>query len=120
MKILISISFFLTLIACSSEIDRVEAPQKLIPENKMILVMKEMIKLESHLQQKYKNVTKYHKVMLNSGDSLLQTFGFTRKQYDESMSYYSSRQDLMISMNEKVNDALTKEKAELLKKMKNQ
>lgn len=110
----------LLFVGCHADVDRGDVPENLIPQEQMVVVMKEMIKLEAVVQQKYRNVAEYYKVMLNSGDSLLKNYKITRKQYDESMNYYAARQDLMIQMNDEINDMLTKERVELQKMNSNQ
>lgn len=104
------------LIGCNAEVTRDSAPPNLIPEEKMILVMKDMVKLESLISQKYKNVTKYYNIMIKSGDSLLKTHNVTRQQYESSIGYYGTHQEQMMRMNAEVNDQLTKEKAQLRSK----
>lgn len=116
MRLIIYISIVCAFIGCHAEVNRGEEPEDLIPKERMIIIMKEMIKLEAIVQQKYQNVANYYQVMLNSGDSLLKTYQVTRKQYESSMNYYSARQDVLIQMNDEINDQLTKERVELRKK----
>ena len=113
MKTLILIVLGTILISCSDGLSRLPEPNKLISKEQMVVVMKDMIKLESHIQLRYKNVAEYHKTMINSGDSLLQAHNVTRKMFDESIDYYGSRQEEMQDIYGEILDDLTKELAEL-------
>tara|TARA_Y100000385_G_scaffold291799_1_gene372466 strand:+ start:6820 stop:7179 length:360 start_codon:yes stop_codon:yes gene_type:complete len=92
MKIVIGIAALFILIGCSAEIERKPEPEGLIPKDKMVVVVREMVKLESFVQAKYVQVSTYHKAMVNSGDSLLLANKVTREQYEASIDYYGSRQ----------------------------
>ncbi|MFT5777506.1 MAG: hypothetical protein ACI837_000441 [Crocinitomicaceae bacterium] len=95
MKFFVSIALISLLMGCSSEIARVPEPSDLIPKAKMIDVVREMVKLESFIQTRYVQEAVYHKVMMQSGDSLLKAHKVDRKQYEGSIDYYGSRQDEM-------------------------
>ena len=107
------ISLFFLLFSCTDGIDRLPEPDNLIAKDKMILVVKEMIKLESFVQLRYKNVGEYHKVMIASGDSILESNKVTREMYDESLNYYGSRQQEMQEIYNEVLDDLMRELGEL-------
>lgn len=113
MKKLAFIAVFFTIISCTDGLDRLPETDNVLPRDKMVEVIRDMIKLESHIQLKYKNVGEYYKVMINSGDSLLKTKGVTRQQYEESMDYYGSRQSEMQLIYSDVLDQLNKEMGEL-------
>ena len=90
-----AISLLIVIASCSRSIERIPEPKKLIPRDKMVTVVKEMMKLEAHIQATYGQVSMYHKVMVNSGDSLLSTYKLDRKTFEASLDYYGSRQDEM-------------------------
>ncbi len=104
------ISLFILIASCTRTIDRVPEPENLIPRAKMITVLKEMMKLEAHVQTQYGQVSTYYKVMRQSGDSLLGSFKLDRKTYEASMDYYGSRQT---EMQEIYSETLEKLNAEL-------
>jgi hypothetical protein len=118
MKYLFGITFLLILIGCSSEIERKPEPKNLIPKNEMIVVIREMVKLESHIQATYAEVAVYHKVMMQSGDSLLQSYDLTKKRFESSF-YYGSRQELMQEIYSQALEDLNKELGELESKSEN-
>ena len=99
--------------SCSDGIPRLEEPKNLVPRDKMIEVLKEMTKLEAHIQIHYVSVDKYNKVMINSGDSLLNSYGLTKDVFEESMEYYGSRQKVMQGIYSEVLDELNEELGEL-------
>lgn len=110
---LATISFLLILSSCTRTIDRVPEPEKLIPRDKMITVLKEMMKLESHIQAQYGQVSTYYKVMRQSGDSLLLSFQLDRKTFESSLDYYGSRQNEMQDIYSETLDQLNAELGEM-------
>ena len=89
------ISLVIVISSCSRSIERIPEPENLIPRDKMVTVLKEMMKLEAHVQANYGQVSKYYKVMERSGDSLLSTYNQDRVSFESAMDYYGSRQDEM-------------------------
>jgi hypothetical protein len=119
MKLLVGIALVLLAIGCSSEITRRPEPKNLIPKSEMILIVREMVKLESHIQAKYADVATYHKVMVQSGDSLLSSYNLTKGRFEASLDYYASRQELMEEIYAQALQDLNKELGELESKLDN-
>jgi hypothetical protein len=113
MKIVLSIALLGLMMACSSELERVPAPDDLIPKSKMIVVVREMVKLESFIQTRYVQESVYYKMMIKSGDSLLAMNNVTRKQYEGSIDYYGSRQDEMKEIYSQALEGLNEELSSL-------
>ncbi|MDG1330948.1 MAG: DUF4296 domain-containing protein [Crocinitomicaceae bacterium] len=113
---IVTISLLVLIASCSRTIERVPEPNGLIPKDKMVTVVKDMMILESHIQANYGQVGMYYKVMQRSGDSLLATFNLDRKTYEASIDYYGSRQDEMQEIYteslEKMNEELGKLESE--------
>jgi hypothetical protein len=108
--------FIITLLflaSCSDGVPRVEKPDDLIPRKKMIPLLTELVKLEAYITDEYGNITKYHKVMVKTGDSLLNAKGYTIDQFEGSMDYYGSRQEEMMSIYRDVLEDLNKDLGEL-------
>lgn len=103
----------LVLSSCFEGLQRFPEPDDLIPREKMIEIMTDMIKLEGYVQDRWPGVNRYSKTMVRSGDSLLKTYGVTWEQYEASMNYYGSRQDEMQSMYSEVLENLGQEVGEL-------
>ena len=113
MKIFSFIALVLVLASCSDGIKRKPEPDNLIPREQMVETMSELIKLESYIQGKYPSVAQYNKVMINSGDSLLGTLNVTKDQFEASLEYYGSRQDVMKGIYDEILDDMNKELGQL-------
>jgi len=107
------IASLLFLASCTDGVKRFDEPENLIPREKMVNVMKDLVKLEAHIQSEYISVAKFHKVMENSGDALLEKYDITLEQFSESIDYYGSRQEEMKSIYEDALNILNKELGEL-------
>lgn len=103
----------LILASCAPEIERMPLPDQLIERDKMVEIVKELTKTEGHVQNRYGQVSKYYRVMINSGDSLLKSYGVSREQFEASMDYYGSRQEEMSSIYDQVINELNEELGEL-------
>jgi len=108
---LISILLFFT--SCSSGLMETEAPENLIPKEKMIEVMKELVKMESHIQAKYPSVAEYNKIMINSSNEIFKKLDVTEKDFEASMDYYGTHQKEMKEIYNEVLDQLNSELGEL-------
>ena len=115
---IVIISLVIIAASCSRTIERVPEPKNLIPRDKMVSVLKEMMKLEAHIQANYGQVSTYYKVMERSGDSLLTTFKVNRKSFEASMDYYGSRQDEMQAIYSESLEQMNAELGELETKLK--
>lgn len=91
----VTISLLIIVSSCSRSIERIPEPKDLVPRKKMVTVLKEMMKLEAHIQTNYGGVGSYYKVMQRSGDSLLSIYSLDRMSFESSLDYYGSRQDEM-------------------------
>lgn len=113
MKFFSFIVLVLVLASCSDGVTRKPKPDNLIPREQMVEAMSELIKLESYIQGKYPSVAQYNKVMINSGDSLLGTFNINKDQFEASLEYYGSRQDVMKGIYDEILDGMNKELGQL-------
>ena len=109
--IIIGILFF--FVSCNSELMQIDAPENLIPKEKMVEVMKELVKLESHIQSRYPSVSEYNKTMLNSSDVLFKKMHVTRLEFESSMDYYGTHQKEMKEIYAEVLDQLNSELGEI-------
>lgn len=107
------ISLIVIISSCSRTIERIPEPKNLIPKEKMVTVLKEMMQLEAHVQSNYGQVSTYYKVMERSGDSLLASYKLNRETFESSMDYWGSRQDEMQTIYAEVLDQMNKELGEL-------
>ncbi len=101
------------LSSCVDGINRIEAPKNLIERDKMVSILTDLVKLEAHIKSKYVAVNQFHKVMANSGDSLLTEYNISYEDFDASLSYYGSRQEEMQEMYSEALENLSQELSEL-------
>tara|TARA_B100001540_G_scaffold246810_1_gene222144 strand:+ start:32 stop:394 length:363 start_codon:yes stop_codon:yes gene_type:complete len=87
--------FFLIFLffSCSTNQDNIgnEKPKDLIPKNKMAVILKDLMLVESHFQIKYGSMPNYKEGLLVSSDSLFKSHGVNEKQFDRSYNYYMTQ-----------------------------
>lgn len=108
-KKLFGLLFLFALFACDDVVKEIDQPADLIPQEKMIELITDMLILEAHIQNQYGAVNRYYKVMSASGKAYLKSKGITDKQYADSYNYYNSDKDLYLEMMEQVEENLLKE-----------
>lgn len=106
MKIILFVSLLIFFVSCKTEVKRFEAPENLISRDSMVLIIEELTVLESYITTKYPLLHVNEKVMRKSGDAILKKYHISFKRFDESLSYYGSRQDEMQSIYTEVQDSL--------------
>lgn len=112
----LSIVFLLCFLqSCNDDLKGLEEPDNLIPKEKMVDVMTNMLILEGHIQTTYSTVNRYYKVMSASGKAYLKTQKITEKQYEDSFIYYNSRHEEYKVMLDTIMERLQKESIELQK-----
>ena len=116
MKKCLGIFILLVLQSCGGELRGLKKPENLIPKEKMIDLMTDMLVLEGHIQTTYSTVNRYYKVMTASGRHYLKSKHVSEKQYEESFIYYTSTHEDYKQMLDKVMENLQKESIELQKK----
>lgn len=107
MKSFAALTLVLLLFSCKSTIERFPEPENLIPRDTMVIILQDLIVLESHVISRYPEVNTFRDLMRNSGDSLLAKYHVNFKRFDQSINYYGSRQDEMQSIYTEVQDSLT-------------
>ncbi len=96
-----------------------DPPKDLIQKEKMVDLMTELMKLEGHVVSKHVQLTRYYKVISNSGDSLLKSKGYNQSQFERSMDYYAFQQTDLRDIYVEVLERLNKEMADLEKEAGN-
>lgn len=97
------------LLSCSNGMDGVSKPSDLIPRDTMVMVLKDLTVIESHIQNKITSVTHYKRTMEMSGDEVLRNYHLTMKRLERSMDYYGSRQELMSGIYSEILDSLNRD-----------
>ena len=96
-----------SLIACKREPYALSEPDALIPKDTMIIVLKDLTLMESHLQTKYVQLSNYYKSLKLSGDGILMKYNISPKRLESSLIYYGSKQLEMQEIYASILDTLT-------------
>ena len=94
--------------SCRDEVKGFNSSENLIPRDTMVMLIKDMTLLESHVQMKYIQVNRYHKTMKKSGDLILKKYQISSERYESSINYYGSHQEEMQSIYSQVLDSLNR------------
>lgn len=108
-KLVICFTLFFLVAACSDGMSGISKPNDLIPRDTMVMILKDMSLLESHIQAKYIHVSRFQETMKRSGKKLLDAYGVSHDRFDRSMDYYGSRQEEMQSIYTEILDSLNSE-----------
>ncbi|MCE3294924.1 MAG: hypothetical protein K0R65_638 [Crocinitomicaceae bacterium] len=108
MRLLASIGLFLVLFSCELQLQEIPAPDDLLPEEKIVLILEDLMVTEQYIQMKYPQPDYYLEVAKHSGDAILKKHGVTFKQFDSSLNYYGSHQDEMQAIYNKVLENINK------------
>lgn len=109
---------FISLIilgSCADSIGGKVKPNNLIPRDSMVIVLKDLILVESHIQSKYMHVSRFQKTMKMSGRKILDGYSISHNRFESSMDYYGSHQEQMQSIYTEILDSLNKEASVLNK-----
>lgn len=98
-----------SLQACSTKLERVSEPENIISRDTMVMLLKDLTLIESHIQNKYLHVSRFQKTMILSGDKILDKYHVSRSRFETSMDYYGSRQAEMRSIYTEILDSLNKD-----------
>ncbi len=101
--------FFMLIIGfsgCQSEPYSLDEPSDVIPKDTMIMVLKDLTLMESHLQTKYVQLSNYYKSLKLSGDVILDKYKLSSARLERSIVYYGSKQQEMQEMYTSILDTL--------------
>ena len=96
------------LASCRDEVKGFNSSDNLIPRDTMVMLIKDMTLLESHVQMKDIQVNRYHKTMKKSGNLILKKYQISPERYESSLNYYGSHQEEMQSIYSQVLDSLNR------------
>jgi len=98
---------FLCLVAChTKKHEHFSSPDGLIDEQVFVDVLTELTVIEAGYQTTYRQMSDYGDYLINDADSLFESFGVDRTQYENSMDYYSLQVSKMTEIYGKVNEKL--------------
>lgn len=98
---------------CKYGLEQPTEPKDLIPEEMIVVLIKDLVKLEAHVQNKYARVDRFYKTLDNSSEVLLKENGVTAEQFQASMEYYANDQERMDAIYSEALNLLNKELGEL-------
>jgi hypothetical protein len=99
--------------SCDTQLKRFPKPDRLIEQDKMVLILHDLMLLEGHIQGQYPEITQFHRSIKKSGEQLFKKYKISSDEFDASMDYYGSRQDEMTQIYEQVLEKFTVEMNEL-------
>lgn len=104
---------FILLFSCQSETYSKKAPKDLVSRDTMIMLLKELSLIESHIQDKYAHVGVFKEVMIRSGEHILKKYDLSPERFEHTMDYYGTRQELLKEIYVQVLDSLNKDASKL-------
>lgn len=113
MKAILSFVILHICFSCSSEINRIEKPDNLIPEEKMVLILKDISILEAHIKMKYPITSQNHKTMIKSVNLIFKRHDIDSVRFNDAMDYYGSHQEILQSINSRVLESVNRELTEI-------
>lgn len=109
MKYLLGVLILAVLVSCTSSLVSPEAPDDLIPRDSMVIVLKELVVIESYVQTRFQRVDGYYKVMRASGKACLKRCHISPQRFDSSYSWYVTEQDQLRQIYVQVREELARE-----------
>lgn len=109
----LAVVLILILVSCNQGLEKPTPPNDLIEREKLVQVIKDLVKLEGHMQNKYGRIDRYYKTLDRSGKELLKENEISPEQFENSMKYYAEDQDEMDAIYGEALNLLNKELGEL-------
>lgn len=113
MKLAAALIGLFLLVACSGDITLPDPPEDLIERDSMVVVMRDLVVIESLVQTRYQNINTFYKVMSASGKKCLAKYHITPERFERSYDYYVTREKELQSIYAEVIDSLNREVSEL-------
>lgn len=101
--------FILLIVSCSTELNRLPIPENVIPEDTMVLILKDLNLIEAHIKRK-QPIIYYNAESFKKSDSvILQKYNLDTLRFGESFNYYASHQKKIEKIYSNVIDLVNKE-----------
>lgn len=114
MRILVILTLF--FVSCEYGLQKPTAPGDLIPKAEMTVILKDLAKMEAHIQQKYGGIDRYYKTMDRSCAQLLKDANVSEEQFERSLKYYGEDQETLNEMYAEALNLLNQELGEIQSK----
>lgn len=106
-KYLFVIALF--LLGCKSQLSLPEPPADVLSTEEMIVITKELMLVEAAIEQRYGQITKFHKISTQSGKDILKKHNCSQERYFSSLEYYSTNQEEIDQIYASILDSLNVE-----------
>ncbi len=103
----------LIAISCTSEDNSVDNTENIIPKDTMVMVIKDLSIIESHIKTKYPQIQQSFKTVTKSSEIILKKYNLDTARFNTSMNYYIPRQKEMQEINSQILDSINRELTEL-------
>ena len=109
-KILI---ILLLAFSCTSKENSGDKPENIIPKDTMVMVLKDLYILESHIKTKYPQIQQSFKTVTKSSEIILKKYNLDTARFNSSMEYFIPRQKEMQEINSQILESINRELTEL-------
>jgi len=113
MRFISAVFLLIILSACQGGIKKPAAPKDLLTRDSMVVVLHDLVILESYIESRYNQVQNFHGVMSASGKACLKGYRISPKRFERSFDYYAAHQDELQSIYSDVLEKLNKEASQL-------
>lgn len=101
------IGFSFILFSCQeSRLEENPIPVNLIPQDTFQYVLQDLVVLEAHVQNKYKSIPNYYKILKREGQEIFKKYKLDSTRFDASFEYYGKEQEILSEIYTKISDSL--------------
>lgn len=102
--------------SCTTELQTVSEPKNIIPKDTFVMLLKDLTVLESHIQTKYPTIQQSYKTVNKSSKLIFDKYNIDTARFNSSMTYYVSKQKVMVEIQSQIIDSVNRELTELSSK----
>lgn len=113
MKQFLAIAGLILLTGCRGDIRLPDPPDDLIGRDSMVIVLRELVVIESVVQTRYQNINTFYRIMSASGKKCLKKYRISPERFERSYDYYVTREKELQGIYAEVIDSLNREVSEL-------
>jgi len=106
----------LLTLSCTTELQTVSEPKDVIPKDTFVMLLKDLTVLESHIQSKYPTIQQSYKTVNKSSKIIFDKYNIDTARFNSSMTYYVSKQKVMVEIQSQIIDSVNRELTELTSK----
>lgn len=92
---------------CTYKLESSVAPNNLIPKDTFTMVLHDVMIVESYYKMKNPDINSFYKTLPTAIDTIFKKYNIDSLRYNNSMDYYTSRQDLLLEIYTNIQDSLT-------------